>query len=119
MVATAICKILSVKRKAVLIAALAVSAIDALPAVAGPQRLAHIAVSKLTPPPVGWVEFCARRPDECAGARTTPRDLALSAAARKDLVRVNKWVNQAIKPLTDLEHWGLVERWSYPDDGYG
>jgi predicted transglutaminase-like cysteine proteinase len=36
-----------------------------------------------------------------------------------DLVRVNKWVNETIKPLTDLEHWGVVERWSYPDDGYG
>ena len=45
--------------------------------------------------------------------------LALSPEAWKDLVRVNKWVNQAIKPLTDLEHWGVVERWSYPDDGYG
>jgi predicted transglutaminase-like cysteine proteinase len=45
--------------------------------------------------------------------------LALSPEAWKDLVRVNKWVNQAIKPLTDLEHWGVLERWSYPDDGYG
>jgi predicted transglutaminase-like cysteine proteinase len=35
------------------------------------------------------------------------------------LVRVNKWVNQTIKPLTDLEHWGVGEHWSYPDDGYG
>jgi len=33
------------------------------------------------------------------------------------LVRVNKWVNEMIKPLTDLEHWGVVERWSYPNDG--
>jgi predicted transglutaminase-like cysteine proteinase len=30
------------------------------------------------------------------------------------LVRVNTQVNE-----TDLEHWGVVERWSYPDDGYG
>ena len=36
-----------------------------------------------------------------------------------DLIRVNKWVNATIKPLTDLEHWGVVEHWSYPDDGYG
>ena len=34
-------------------------------------------------------------------------------------MRVNNWVNQTIKPLTDLEHWGVVERWSYPNDGYG
>ena len=119
MIATAISKILRVKSGTVLIAALAASAIDALPAVAGPQRLAHVAVSEVTRPPVGWIEFCARQPGECAGAGTTPRDLALSAEAWKDLVRVNKSVNKTIKPLTDLEHWGLVERWSYPDDGYG
>ena len=43
----------------------------------------------------------------------------LTAKAWKDLVRVNNWVNDTIKPVTDLEHWGVVERWSYPDDGYG
>jgi predicted transglutaminase-like cysteine proteinase len=119
MIATAISKILRVKSGTVLIAALAASAIAPLPAVAGPQRLAHVAVSEVTRPPVGWIEFCARQPGECAGARTVPRDLALSAEAWRDLVRVNKSVNKTIKPLTDLEHWGLVERWSYPDDGYG
>ena len=119
MIATAISNILRVKSGTVLIAAFAASAIDPLPAVAGPQRLAHVAVSEVTRPPVGWIEFCARQPGECAGARTAPRDLALSAEAWKDLVRVNKSVNKTIKPLTDLEHWGLVERWSYPDDGYG
>jgi hypothetical protein len=25
-------------------------------------------------------------------------------------------VNETIKPLTDFEHWGVIERWSYPDD---
>ena len=34
-------------------------------------------------------------------------------------MRVNRWVNANIKPITDLEHWGVVERWNYPDDGYG
>jgi hypothetical protein len=34
-------------------------------------------------------------------------------------VRINKWVNKTIKPLTDLAHWGVAELWSYPDDGYG
>jgi predicted transglutaminase-like cysteine proteinase len=59
--------------------------------------------------------------DRSAGASitTAPRDLALSPEAWKDLVRVNNWVNETIKPLTDLEHWGVVERWSYPNDGYG
>jgi predicted transglutaminase-like cysteine proteinase len=25
----------------------------------------------------------------------------------------------AIRPLTDQEHWGIEDRWDYPDDGYG
>jgi len=28
-------------------------------------------------------------------------------------------VNAMIKPMTDQEHWGVEDRWDYPDDGYG
>src|SRR5450759_4549027 len=119
MVGAMISKVLSVKSGMVLIAALAASSVDALPAVAGPERLFHVLVSKVTQPPPGWVEFCARQPGECAGTTTAPQDLALSPEAWMDLIHVNKWANETIKPLTDLEHWGVVEKWSYPDDGYG
>ena len=118
-VAAMMSKALNAKSGIVLIAALATSAIGALPAVAGQERLAHVLVSEVTQPPPGWVEFCARQPGECPSARTAPQHLALSRTAWKDLVRINNWVNETIKPLTDLEHWGVVERWSYPDDGYG
>ena len=43
----------------------------------------------------------------------------LTPKAWADMVKVNDWVNDNIKPMTDLEHWGVVERWNYPDDGYG
>jgi predicted transglutaminase-like cysteine proteinase len=112
-------KVATVISKVLMIATLAVSAIAALPAVAGSERLVHALVSKVTRAPIGWVEFCARQPDECTGTTTAPRDLALSREAWMDLVRINKWVNATIKPLSDLEHWGVVEHWSYPDDGYG
>jgi predicted transglutaminase-like cysteine proteinase len=119
MVATVITKALSATSRIGLIAAVAASAIGAVPAVAGPEQLVHIRASQVTSPPVGWVEFCARQPGECASTATAPRDITLSPEVWKDMVRVNKWVNKTIKPLTDLEHWGVVERWSYPDDGYG
>jgi predicted transglutaminase-like cysteine proteinase len=45
--------------------------------------------------------------------------VVLTTKAWKDLERVNLWVNTHIQPMTDLEHWGVVERWNYPDDGYG
>ena len=79
----------------------------------------YVAVHEVTRPPIGWVDFCVRYVGECATTPSTPRDIVLSAKALKDLVRVNKWVNDAIKPMTDMDHWGVIEQWDYPDDGYG
>jgi predicted transglutaminase-like cysteine proteinase len=79
----------------------------------------YIATGEAARPPIGWVEFCADRAAECKVAPSAPRDVVLSSKAWTDLVRVNKWVNDNIKPMTDMEHWGVVEKWSYPDDGYG
>jgi len=119
MLAAVISKVLSAKPGTVLIAVLAASVIETLPAIAESKGLAHALVAEVTRPPAGWIEFCARQPGECAGTTTAPRDVALSRQAWSDLVRVNRWVNETIEPLSDLEHWGVAERWSYPDDGYG
>jgi predicted transglutaminase-like cysteine proteinase len=78
-----------------------------------------IAVGETTKAPIGWVEFCNHRSWECNVAPTAPRDVVLSAKAWKELVRINRHVNTRIRPMTDLEHHGVVEKWSYPDDGYG
>jgi predicted transglutaminase-like cysteine proteinase len=61
----------------------------------------------------------SRHPAECESKALEARDVVLTQKAWKDLVRINAWVNTTIKPKTDLEHWGVVEKWSYPDDGYG
>src|SRR4051794_4039608 len=110
-VATLISNVLRAKSGAVLIAALAAGVIDTRSAIAEPKRLTHALVSEVTRPPVGWIEFCAWQPGECAGATMAPRDFALTPEAWKELVRVNKRVNETIKPLSDLEHWGVVEHW--------
>jgi predicted transglutaminase-like cysteine proteinase len=77
------------------------------------------AVGGTTRAPIGWAQFCVEYDPECRTNPSTPRDVVLSASAWNDLVRVNRWVNANIRPITDLEHWGVVERWNYPDDGYG
>ncbi|HEY1360670.1 MAG TPA: transglutaminase-like cysteine peptidase [Xanthobacteraceae bacterium] len=99
-------------------ALLAVTAWSA-PAIAGAEPPLHVPVYEVTRPPAGWVEFCVLQPGECAGNTAEARELAVSAEFWNELLRVNDWVNETVKPLTDLEHWGVVERWSYPDDGYG
>ena len=83
------------------------------------ERPLYIAVGETTRPPIGWVEFCVEYDPECKTKPSAPRDVVLSNQAWKDLLRINLWANTNIKPMTDMEHWGVVERWNYPDDGYG
>jgi predicted transglutaminase-like cysteine proteinase len=84
-----------------------------------PERPIYVAVGETARPPIGWVDFCIEYQPECVTKSSLPRDVVLSPQAWADLVKVNAWVNDAIKPITDMEHWGRVERWNYPDDGYG
>jgi len=114
-----LCKTLNSKLRTVLVTAFAVFAVEAPAAAAGSGRLAHVLISGVTQAPPGWIAFCAQQPNECSEPTTTPSELALSRKTWIDLVHVNNWVNDAIKPLSDLKHWGVAERWSYPDDGYG
>jgi len=85
----------------------------------GSERAVYVSVGAAARAPIGWVEFCNENPKECPAASTEPRDVVLTTKVWKDLVRVNRWVNDTIAPITDLEHWGVVEKWSYPDDGKG
>lgn len=119
MAAAMIFQVLSKSSGVVFIGALAASAINGLAAVAGPGRPAHVLVAEVTQPPPGWVQFCVEYYPECQTKPSAPRDAVLTMQARNDLERVNVWVNSHIKPMTDLDHWGVVERWNYPDDGYG
>jgi predicted transglutaminase-like cysteine proteinase len=83
------------------------------------DRVVYVSVGAVTRAPIGWVEFCEEYRSDCADKPSSPRDVVLTPKAWSDMVNVNRWVNDNIKPITDLEHWGVVERWNYPDDGYG
>jgi predicted transglutaminase-like cysteine proteinase len=83
------------------------------------ERALFVAVGESARAPIGWVEFCTENVRECATHKTAARDIVLSNQTWTSLVRINDWVNQSIKPITDMDHWGVVEKWSYPDDGYG
>jgi predicted transglutaminase-like cysteine proteinase len=83
------------------------------------ERVTYAVVGGVARPPVGWAEFCNEYKQECNTKPSTARDVVLTSKAWSDMVKVNNWANDNIKPITDLEHWGVVERWNYPDDGYG
>src|SRR6476619_1577450 len=90
-----------------------------VPSGAAANDVLFVSLGPATRPPIGWVEFCSDNPIECKITASAPRDVVLSNKAWTDLVRINKWVNDNVKPMTDMDHWGVVEKWSYPDDGYG
>ena len=102
-------------------AAAAVAALASAGAVAGPANEApvYIEVAEVVPAPIGWIGFCASNPGECATIPSLPRDVVLTPKAIEDLVSINRYVNEFIKPMSDFDHWGTMEKWSYPDDGYG
>ena len=86
---------------------------------AAQEQLLYAAIGDVTRPPIGWVEFCAEHASECKVAPSEPRNVVLTLRLWRELVRINQTVNADIKPMTDLEHYGVVEKWAYPDDGYG
>ncbi len=83
------------------------------------ERTLYASLGDTARAPIGWVEFCAEHHGECSGGPSQPRDIVMSQPAWRDLVKVNRWVNETVKPMTDMDHWGVIEKWSYPTDGYG
>lgn len=82
-------------------------------------RQAYVAVGENTRAPIGWKQFCQDHPDECNVSPAQAVDVQLTKSAYKEMERINRYVNDHVKPMTDLDHFGVVEKWSYPDDGYG
>jgi predicted transglutaminase-like cysteine proteinase len=70
-------------------------------------------------PPMGWAQFCRDLPSECSWSSHDDRRVILDASSWSDLVTVNKIVNQTIIPASDMENYGLIDWWTYPDNGRG
>jgi predicted transglutaminase-like cysteine proteinase len=70
-------------------------------------------------PILAWVKFCEQFSAECAINLSEPATVELTPQVWNTIVAINRRVNGKIKPITDKEHWGLVDRWEFPDDGMG
>ncbi|HYP58663.1 MAG TPA: transglutaminase-like cysteine peptidase [Beijerinckia sp.] len=79
----------------------------------------YAAVGDATSVPFGWADFCRRYAGECNHGSSAPLDVNLTAKAMRELERINLWVNKNIEPLSDMDHWGVIDRWDYPLDGKG
>ena len=77
------------------------------------------AVGSQTSVPWGWVDFCQRYAGECGPGTLPAQDITLDAKALADIKHVDIWVNSHVEPVTDMDHWGVVDRWDLPIDGKG
>ncbi len=66
-----------------------------------------------------WSKFCERFPKECAVDSREAAVITLTPQVWQLIVAVNRKVNREIKPMTDKEHWGVVDSWDFPADGIG
>jgi predicted transglutaminase-like cysteine proteinase len=66
-----------------------------------------------------WIDFCQRYPDECRVDLPQPARISLNSQVWAALTQVNERVNSSILAVTDQDHWGVLDRWDYPDDGLG
>jgi len=69
--------------------------------------------------PAGFISFCTRFPDQCTFSKDAPSVVKLSSAQWLQLQETNEAVNHAIQPMDDLRHYGRVEYWNIPTDGFG
>ncbi len=67
-------------------------------------------------PPVGYVEFCARQPEECRSTGAREARLRLTAERWNLLYQVNTYVNGRITPVSDMDLYGEPEHWALPAD---
>jgi predicted transglutaminase-like cysteine proteinase len=88
-------------------------------AAAGPGGASYAPVGGPASVPYGWADFCRRYAGECDGGPLAPLDVNLTPQAMKEIERVDKWVNAHVKPVSDMEHWGVIDQWDYPTDGKG
>ncbi len=70
-------------------------------------------------PIAAWVTFCETYAAECAVDRNEPARIALTPAIWTTIVAINKRINKAVEPLTDMEHLNVADRWDLAEDGSG
>lgn len=75
---------------------------------------AYMQTGKLTSQPIGHYDFCKREAAECNIVSRDTRPLSLNNSNWQLIQTVNLSANERIKPMTDMEIYGVEEYWAYP-----
>jgi predicted transglutaminase-like cysteine proteinase len=69
--------------------------------------------------PYAWVDFCKTYAAECKVDTKEADRVEMTPKLWKSIVALNHKVNREITPITDMDHWGVVDRWDMAEDGRG
>lgn len=73
----------------------------------------------ITRQPSGWVQFCHDYNNKCNFKDESPIIFNLTSEKEKELIEINNFYNHSIIPITDMNHYGVIQHWSIPNDNKG
>jgi predicted transglutaminase-like cysteine proteinase len=74
----------------------------------------YMRVFAVTQAPYGFVQFCARMPEECQQGPMEEQRFSATPERLSELDTINRMVNREIAPATDMEIYGQAEYWTIP-----
>jgi predicted transglutaminase-like cysteine proteinase len=74
----------------------------------------YMRVFGVTQAPYGFVQFCARMPEECQQGPPEEQRFSATPERLSELDTINRTVNREITPATDMEIYGQAEYWTIP-----
>ena len=89
-----------------------------IPSAIASETQSHMRVKGLTSQPIGHYNYCKQFPSDCrikAGNTAPPK---LTRERWKQMVQVNGYSNDTVRPVTDMELYQTEELWAYPTN-YG
>ncbi len=84
----------------------------------GVLAFAPVATS-LDRPIAAWLDYCVRHTDDCQTDLRQPLIVTLTPDLFARLKAVNSVINASVRPMTDMQHWGVEDHWDLAEDGYG
>lgn len=78
------------------------------------QKVSAMQAFGQTLPPIGYVTFCREHHQDCLPQGPFADRVELTQERVSQLIEINDAVNTGVKPMTDLQLYGVAERWTYP-----
>lgn len=69
--------------------------------------------------PIGHVEFCQTHQADCTLRGKSSAVATMTDERLKELKAITREINRGVRPMSDLEQYGVIEKWTYPDSGKG